>query len=68
MKKITLLMPHEMNGIVHPEGATIEVEESVYDFLQAAYKEMREAPIRAQKAREAEEQLQKMMAKHGRAK
>ena len=61
-------MPHEMNGVVHPEGATVEVDDSVYDFLQLAYKEMREAPIRAKKAREAEEQLQKMMAKHGRNK
>lgn len=68
MKKITLLMPHEMDGIIHPEGETIEVEDSVYDFLQLAYTELREAPIRAQKARDAEEKLQKMMAKHGRAK
>lgn len=68
MKKITLLLPHEMNGQVHPEGATVDVPDEVYDYLQLAYKELREAPVRAAEAAAKEAQLKKMMDKHGRSK
>lgn len=68
MKKITLIMPHEMNGVVHQEGETIEVSDDVYDYLQQAYRYLREAPIREAQQREAEERLEKMVKKYGRGK
>lgn len=68
MKKITLIMPLEMDGKTFNEGETVEVPDHVYDYLQFAYQEQRMAAMRAQEEQNAEDELQKMLAKHSRSK
>lgn len=68
MKKITLLKPHEHNGVVYPEGETVELPDEVVDYLNFAYMEARKAEVQAQNAKDAEDELQKMLAKHSRSK